>query len=131
VGPVGCPDASLSYWKGGVGRETSVRLDCVSVNFTDQIAYLHFYFILSAICLNVATIGYAHPPEFPIRAPSEKLLSERIARALRTVPIFVEAIERERKHGLGRSQAWMRPNKQDMGDNRAPRKQNRSRTSRL
>jgi hypothetical protein len=130
LGPVGCPDASLSYWKGGAGRETSLWLNCVSANSNDHIAHFNSC-ILSVMCLHVATIGYARPPDFPMRAPSEKLLPERIVHALRTVPVFIEAIERERKDVEGRLQARVRSNRQSSGDNRAQRTQSGSRTSKL
>lgn len=49
-----------------------------------------------AICLHVATIGYATAPEFALHAPNEWDLPERIAYALRNVPILVDAVKKER-----------------------------------
>ncbi|KAF9516774.1 hypothetical protein BS47DRAFT_1291844, partial [Hydnum rufescens UP504] len=60
------------------------------------------YGLTATICLHVASIGYARPPEFPMYAPSEKRLSERVAHILRNESVFIRAVEQERKDAGGR-----------------------------
>lgn len=53
--------------------------------------------MIRTILLHAAMVGYGREPDFAQRAPGEKTLPDRVAYALRTVPVFTKAIEQERK----------------------------------
>jgi len=55
------------------------------------------YGLTAAILLHTAMIGYRKDPEFSPHAPGEKSQQERIMYALRTVPVFVEAVREEQQ----------------------------------
>lgn len=47
--------------------------------------------LTSGILIDVATIGYDHPPEFELQPPNAPTMEERIASAILTQPIFRQA----------------------------------------
>jgi len=55
------------------------------------------YGLTAAILLHTAIIGYRKDPEFNPCAPGEKSQQERIAYALCTVPMFIEAVRKDKE----------------------------------
>ena len=49
--------------------------------------------------LQVAMIGYDREPEFEPMAPGQWPYNERIAHALRNVPVFIKAVQDEKQKG--------------------------------
>lgn len=47
--------------------------------------------------VQVAMIGYREKPEFQVSAPGQRSQADRLASALRSVPILIEAVKTERK----------------------------------
>ena len=53
--------------------------------------------IHSAILINVATVGYAQPPEFNVDAYGQPSMEERIEYAVQNETKFLEAVEEEER----------------------------------
>lgn len=73
---LGSHDADLNFW---------YRMHCS---------------LLRAILVHAATIGYAREPSFPPRAEGERSPAERIAYALKNVPVLKEAVGKEKDSKL-------------------------------
>ena len=95
---------------------------------SEMLTYVH-YTNRSAIMIRVATIGYARPPDFEVRAPGEPEMTERIDYALKNSARFRRAFAEEVAAASSRTHTSTESRRRSRSRSRYAYSKKRSRTS--